>query len=198
MSRPESLQLKYSFYGLRSETGRFEILNGNLWLIHAPGTKHQAVTLRMAVALHRHIDAGDLGQVFQAPYDVVLSRANVIQPDILFVRKERRGMVSEINLQGAPDLVIEVLSQGTRERDIKLKRKIYADFGIPEYWIVDPVFETVEVLIWSEMGYASAGVCRNSDRLYSPLLLLDLPLSSIFNFPGAAPNRKHARTFHRC
>jgi Uma2 family endonuclease len=160
-------------------------------LIHAR-TKHQAVTLRMMVATHRHIDAGS--GAFQA-FTMSSCPAESDSAGHSLVRKERGH--GQWNKLRRADLFMN-LSQGTRERDIKLKRKIYADFGIPEYWIVDPVFETVEVLIWSEMGYASAGVCRNSDRLYSPLLLLDLPLSSIFNFPGAAPNRKHARTFHRC
>jgi Uma2 family endonuclease len=180
MSISESLQSRFNFYGLRSEAMRFEILDGNLWLVQPPGTKHQAVSLRMASALLRQVDAGNLGHVFQAPFSVVLSRDNVVQPDLLFIRKERSGMVGELSLQGAPDLVIEVLSQATRVRDIRLKKKIYADFEIPEYWIVDPAHETVEVLIWSEMGYVSAGVCRNPDYLNSPLMPLGLSLSAVF------------------
>jgi Uma2 family endonuclease len=177
---PADLLLKNNSREGAAENTSAEILDGRLSLVPAPGTKHQAVSLRMAAALHRDVEAKNLGQVFQAPYSVVLSRKHVVQPDILFVRKERRGMFGEKSLQGAPDLVIEILSQGTWERDIKLKRKIYRDFEIPEYWIVDPAVETVEVLIWSEMGYVSAGVCRRSDRLSSPLMPLKLPLSRVF------------------
>jgi len=182
---------------LLPETGRFEILDGDLWPIYAPGTKHQAVSLRIAAALLGHVDAGNLGQVFQAPYKVILSRENVIQPDILFIRQERRGMLGEMNLQGVPDLVVEVLSRNTRERDIRVKRKIYSGFEIPEYWIVDPALETVEVLLWSEMGYASAGVCRRPDRLFTPRMPLGLQLSSVFSFPEATRRRTNTKGYER-
>jgi Uma2 family endonuclease len=112
---------------------------------------------------------------------VIFSEENVVQPDILFVRKERAGIIGEMNLQGAPDLVIEILSAGTRSKDLDLKRKIYAGFGVQEYWIVDPELATVEVLVWSELGYITAGVCGRSDRLSSPLLPdLNVPLSEVF------------------
>ena len=82
---------------------------------------------------------------------------------------------------GTPDLVIEILSPGTRGKDLEVKRKIYARFGVQEYWIVDPDAATVEVLVWGESGYASAGVFTGTDRLSSPLLPeLNLPLTEIF------------------
>ncbi len=181
MAIPTSLLPKRNFCFPHPGIRRGEILNGNLVPIPPPETKHQAVSLRLALALLRHVEAEKLGQVFQAPYNVVLSRSNVIQPDLLFIQKERRGLVSEKCLCGAPDLVIEVLSQNTRERDVKIKRKIYAEFEIPEYWIVDPAIETVEVLVWSEIGYLSARVYGNPHRLSSPMMPLNIPISCIFN-----------------
>lgn len=89
-------------------------------------------------------------------------------------------MVGRMNLHAAPDLVIEVLSEGTRLRDLTVKRKIYARFEIPEYWIVDPDTESAEMLLWSEWGYASAGILGKSGRLSSPMLPLGIPLSRIF------------------
>ena len=180
MSIPLSFLYPYGRSGLISGNGRFEIPEGYLSATTAPGTRHQAVSLRMAIALLKHIEARNLGRVFQAPYGAVLSRETVIQPDILFVRRERRGMIGPMSLQGAPDLVIEILSQSTREVDLTIKRKIYSRFEIPEYWIVDPGVDTVEVLVWSEMGYASAGVYGKSERLSSPLLPLNLHLSRVF------------------
>jgi Uma2 family endonuclease len=76
---------------------------------------------------------------------------------------------------------IEILLAGTRSKNLEIKRKIYARFGVQEYWIVDPEAATVEVLVWSEAGYARAGVYGKSERLSSPLLPeLELPLSEIF------------------
>ena len=171
---------RYRRYTSPAQLRRFEMLDGVLCMISVPDTRHQAVALRMASALLERVEAGNLGLVLQAPYSVMLSGNTVVQPDILYVRKERRGMVGRMNLHGAPDLVIEVISEGTRLRDLSLKRKIYARFEIPEYWIVDPEAEKVELLIWSEWGYATAGVLGKSGRLSSPMLPLGIPLSGIF------------------
>jgi len=179
--RRAKVRFTYSDYLLLPEDKRYEILDGELYVAAAPNTGHQRVSRKLAGALNQHIDERGLGEIFNAPYDVILSEENVVQPDILFVRKERIGLIGEMNLQGAPDIVIEILSEGTRRKDMEVKRKIYAGFGVPEYWIVDPEAATVEVLVWSELGYITAGVCRRSDRLSSPVLPdLNLPLSQVF------------------
>ena len=157
----------------------YEFLHGNL--LPSSGVKHQLVSLRMAAALLRHAQHRKLGQVFQAPCDVVFDRECVMQPDIVFVQKGRSGLIGKMSLRGAPDLIIEILSQNTREKDLRTKRKIYSRFEVKEYWTVDPDSETVEVLLWSELGYASSGVYGKSDCLSSPALpKLRLPLRNIF------------------
>jgi Uma2 family endonuclease len=149
------------------------------------GIKHQFVSLKIAAALLLHAESKNLGHVLQAPCDVVLCRGHIIQPDILFIEKGRSGLIGESRLWGAPDVVIEILSQNTREKDLKTKRNIYSRFEVKEYWIVDPDPETVEVLVWSELGYATAGVFHASHRLHSPALpKLRLPLSEVFNTPA--------------
>jgi Uma2 family endonuclease len=160
-------------------TKRLEILDGRFWDDPLPGARHQAVVLRLAAALSEFAESGNLGKVLFAPYPVFLSRCNVIQPDILFVRRERRGMIGETKLWGTPDLVVEVMSPHTREKDLRLKRSIYSRFEIPEYWIADPDNGTVEVLIWSEMGYASAGARSDSDALPSRIIPAEIRLSGI-------------------
>jgi Uma2 family endonuclease len=136
----------------------------------------------LEVALIQHVKARSLGVILHAPCDVILSEANVVQPDILFVRKERSGIIGEANLKGAPDLIIEILSPATRSKDLELKRKTYARFGVQEYWIVDPDAETVEVLAWSETGYVTAGSYVKSDCLSSTLLSdLKLALTEVFS-----------------
>lgn len=171
----------YNDYLLLPEDKRYEILDGDLYVVPAPNIKHQRVSLNLTVALHQHVRDKNLGEILEAPCDVVLSDENVVQPDILFVRKERAGIIGEKNLQAAPDIMIEILSEGTRRKDLDIKKKIYARFGAPEYWIVDPTADTVEVLVWSELGYVTAGLYAKSDRLSSPLLpRLNLPLSQVF------------------
>jgi Uma2 family endonuclease len=179
--RQARVRFTYNDYLLLPEDKRYEILDGDLCVVAAPNTRHQRVSRKLEVALIQHTEDKGLGEILHAPYDVIFSEENVVQPDILFVCKERAGIIGEMNLQGAPDLVIEILSAGTRSKDLDLKRKIYAGFGVQEYWIVDPELATVEVLVWSELGYITAGVCGRSDRLSSPLLPdLNVPLSEVF------------------
>lgn len=176
-----NIRFNYQDYLQLPEDKRYEILDGELCVVPAPNTKHQRISRRLEGALDRHVADRDLGEIFDAPYDVLLSDENVVQPDILFIRKERIAIIEEANLRGAPDLVIEILSPGSRQKDLAIKRKIYASFGVQEYWIVDPDAATVEVLIWKEAGYISAGTYRPSDTLSSPLLPdLSLPLRNIF------------------
>jgi len=179
--RRANVGFTYNDYLLLPEDKRYEILDGELCEVPAPNIRHQRVSKRIANALIRQVEESGLGEILQAPCDVVLSEENVVQPDILFVCKERFGIIGEANIREAPDLVVEILSPSSRLKDLEIKRKIYARFGVQEYWIVDPEAATVEVLVWSETGYASAGVYGITDRLLSPLLPeLNLPLSQIF------------------
>jgi Uma2 family endonuclease len=132
--------------------------------------KHQFVLLKIASALLRHVESRNLGYVLQAPCNVILARGFTVQPDLLFIQKGRRGLIGERQLQGAPDVVIEIVSPDTRERDLNTKRKIYSRFEVKEYWTVDLHGEKIEVLVWSELGYATAGVYGKSGSLSSPAL----------------------------
>jgi Uma2 family endonuclease len=179
--RRANVRFTHHDYLLLPEDKRYEILDGELYVVAAPNIRHQSVSLDLKVALIQHIKEMGLGKILDAPCDVILSEENVVQPDILFVRKERLGIIGDMNIHGAPDLVVEILSAGTRTKDLEIKRKIYLGFGVQEYWIVDPDAATMEVLVWSEAGYVSAGVYGKSERLSSPLLPeLNLPLTEIF------------------
>jgi Uma2 family endonuclease len=179
--RRANVRFNYHDYLQLSEDKRYEILDGDLCVVPAPNIKHQRISKRIETALIRQVEEKGFGEVLDAPCDVLLSEENVVQPDILFVRRERLSIISEANILGAPDLVIEILSAGTRQKDLEIKRKIYARYGVQEYWIVDPDAATVEVLAWGESGYITAGTYRESDKLSSPLLpQLILPLREIF------------------
>lgn len=125
-----------------------------------------------------------LGRVWLAPLDVVLSNHDVAQPDILFVSNSRSDIATQANIQGAPDLVVEILSPGTAYYDRGSKQALYGRHGVREYWIVDPGTETVEVLVEGDEGQglvlqATYSVART---LVSPLFEgLTIDLQEIFH-----------------
>ena len=113
--------------------------------------------------------------------DVVLSDYDVAQPDLLFVSGERADIVTEANIQGAPDLVVEILSPSTAGYDRGYKQILYGRHGVREYWVVDPDAETVEVLVEGEEGLVPLGSYGNSGELITPLLEgLALDLDELF------------------
>jgi Uma2 family endonuclease len=145
-----------------------------------PDMQRQAISLRIAAALLEHVESEKLGCVLQAPCGIILSR-KLIRPDILYVARERRGIIGESNLHAAPDLIVEVLSTAKREKYLRSRRCLYASLGVKEYWIVYPDIFAVEAMIWSELGFVSAGVYGKNDLLCSQLLpKFRLPLSSVF------------------
>jgi Uma2 family endonuclease len=149
-----------------------------------PSVQRQTISLRIAAALLRHVEGENLGRVLQAPCGIILSK-RVIQADVLFVARERRGIIGEANLHAAPDLIVDVVSKAKRENFLRRRRDLYAAFGVREYWIVRPDRLTVEVLIWSELGFLSACVCGRKDILCSPLLpRFRMPVSIVFQSEG--------------
>jgi Uma2 family endonuclease len=160
---------------------RYQLLDGELISAPSPIPKHQTIAFNIAMVLHQFITARELGQVWVAPLDVVMSPTDVAQPDILFVSNARSHIVTEANIQGAPDLVVEILSPGTASYDRGYKRTLYSRHGVLEYWLVDPEAETVEVLTPNEAGLTMAATLRRSDTLTSPLLAgLAIDLEQVF------------------
>jgi Uma2 family endonuclease len=149
---------------------RYQLLDGEMILAPSPTSRHQAVILRISLELHEFVTGRNLGRVWFAPLDVVLSDYDVAQPDILFVSNARSGIVTEANIQGAPDLVVEVLSPATSGYDRGHKLLLYGRHGVREYWLVDPDAETVEVLVGSGQGLARQAAYGRGQTLSSPLL----------------------------
>jgi len=123
---------------------RCELLYGRLLVTPAPSVRHQDVVLRLAAILLAH-ERSRGGRTIVSPVDVVLAEHTVVQPDVVFVRAERERIVRD-RVEGAPDLVVEVLSPGTARRDLGEKLRLYAEAGVGEYWIVDPTARTFELL----------------------------------------------------
>jgi Uma2 family endonuclease len=130
---------------LPDDRNRYEIIRGELIVSPAPKSKHQTVVWNLTMLLGKFLGDHGLGVGRSAPMDVVLADDSVVQPDLLVVRKERLEIIGEDGLTAAPDLVVEVLSESSRKRDHAAKRHLYAEYGVREYWLVDPDVERIEI-----------------------------------------------------
>ena len=175
------LKLTYQDYVLLPDDGkRYEILDGDLYVTPSPTARHQKISMNLSLALVQHVKANGLGEVFYAPLDVILADDSIAQPDILFVSNERLPIVRDW-VHGAPDLVIEILSPSTRQRDRTLKRHLYARYGVRELWLVDPEIKTVEVHSLDPATEMAPQVFAERDTLTCDVLpTLRLPLESIW------------------
>jgi len=171
------LKLTYQDYVLLPDDGkRYEILDGDLYVTPSPTARHQRISLNLVLVLARHVQTHMLGEVIAAPLDVILAEDSIAQPDILFISNERLPIVRDW-VHGAPDLVIEILSPGTRDRDRTLKRHLYARHGVRELWLVDPDARSVEVHRLDPAAEALPRIFGEHDTLTSdilPILRLDL------------------------
>ncbi|HWI66600.1 MAG TPA: Uma2 family endonuclease [Symbiobacteriaceae bacterium] len=172
----------YEDYKLLPEDRRYEVVEGELLVTPAPSALHQGILVRLILRLASFVEAGKLGKVLPAPTDVILANESVVQPDLLFVAKERQGIIDPSGgVHGAPDLVVEILSPSTASRDQVVKRKLYGRYGVREYWIVDPVAQNVEVLIPGHVGLDTWRVFSTGSSLVSPLLSgLSLSVDDLF------------------
>ena len=125
---------------------RYEFIGGRLYVTPAPVTRHQRISKRLQAALMRVLEDPGCGEVFHAPILVEFpGTGDRVQPDLLFVSDERRAIIGEKQVTGAPDLVVEILSPSTAHRDRGIKLDLYARCGVGQYWIVDPVEDAVDV-----------------------------------------------------
>ncbi|MEM6325538.1 MAG: Uma2 family endonuclease [Bacteroidota bacterium] len=170
----EIQKLGYEDYALLPEDGRrHEVLDGEHAVSPAPRTFHQILVGEIYAEIRQYVRQTGVGQVYIAPFDVLLSDHDIVQPDVLFVSDARLHIVDEVNCKGAPDLVVEVLSESTRRRDLVEKRHLYARSEVAEYWAVDPAVDTVQVFRPREdSAYERVAelTAETGDALASPLL----------------------------
>ncbi len=170
---PVQGQWTYDDYArLPDDSMRYEVIRGELFMSPAPRPLHQRVILRLSYLLNAFLLQHDSGEVLTAPIDVLLPErvADPVQPDIVVIAKERLQIVGELNIQGAPDLVMEVVSPSNPEYDRTLKYEIYAEAGVPEYWIIDPHERTVEVFVLRGGVYEPLGRCGEGETARSEML----------------------------
>ena len=162
---------------------RHELIDGVHFVTPAPNTRHQVIAFNLALALGGFVKQQRLGRLFFAPFDVVLSRHDVVEPDLIFVSAARAEVLTSAHAVAAPDLVIEILSPSSRRRDEVLKRDLYEARGVAEYWLIDPESETVKVLRREGERFARPRLLslHEGDVLETDLLPgLELPLATVF------------------
>ncbi|MFQ5602663.1 MAG: Uma2 family endonuclease [bacterium] len=170
------------YIDLPQDDKRYEILNGELNMVPAPSTYHQDVSGNLEFAIRKFLEANPLGKFYDAPVDVVLSEEIVIQPDLLFIRYENSKIITEKNISGALDLVVEILSPASAYYDLIEKKEIYEQFGVQEYWIVDPKKQWVEIYENSKNKFELDQRLEKTGTLKSPLFeSFQISLPEIFD-----------------
>jgi len=163
--------LTYDDYAALPDDGRrYELYEGELVMTPSPRTRHQQIIGNLHVSLTEHVRGNGLGLVLLSPIDVILSRITVVQPDLVYIERARLGIVTERAIEGAPTLAVEVLSPSSDARDRGAKRDLYARYGVPYYWIVDPVALTVEALALEDGAYRAVGRLEGAARTALPPL----------------------------
>ena len=178
-----AVKLTYEDYCAAPADNRYELLGGELIMVPAPNIKHQTVQVKLTTRLGLFIEGRALGTLLTAPCDVFLSDSNIVQPDLLFVSREREHLLSDgEKVRGAPDLVVEILSPSTADKDRGSKRELYGRHGVAEYWLVDPIAETVSIHRQRGGVLAAADTFSRGQMLRSPLLAgLELRLDDVFS-----------------
>ena len=173
--------LTYVDYLKTADDERYELLSGALVRFPSSREIHQYILGRLFLRLGTFIYGRNLGKVYCSPFDVVLSDTDVVQPDLLFVSSGRESIITPENVQGAPDLVIEILSPATAARDRTLKLDLYARHGVQEYWIVDPDAKTIMLLQRGESRFEVVGIYEEEQTLRSATLAdFSIALQEIF------------------
>ncbi len=149
--------LTYRDYeALPADGRRYELHEGELAVTPAPSPQHQRISGNLNEVLRQHVKSRRLGEVLYAPIDCILSETTVIQPDLVYLDASRLPAVSARGIEGPPTLVVEILSPTTTLVDRSTKRQLYARYGVPFYWIVDPEGRAVEAYTLSDQGYELA------------------------------------------
>jgi Uma2 family endonuclease len=162
------------------EGDRHELINGELIVTPVPIPRHQIISSNIDFALQRHVRENSLGRVLHAPTGVRFTPDNLLIPDIIFTAHDRLHVIGSKYVDAPPDLAVEILSPGTRRRDLTVKRDLYARFGVREYWIVDPEATTVTVLGLVGKGYDHIPTNEEGAVQSRVLPELSLPLEAIF------------------
>ena len=160
----------YADYADLPDGAPYQLIDGVLIMSPAPTPHHQRILFRLAVTLDAFVQDKQRGEVMISPIDVYLSETDVFQPDLLFIAQSRLSIIGEQKIEGAPDLVAEILSPSTAYYDLKQKKRTYEAAGVREYWIVDPIEKSIEVYANAEGGFERIDRAEADGHVASRLL----------------------------
>jgi Uma2 family endonuclease len=165
----------YRDYAALPESTPYELIEGELVMTPSPTPGHQRVAKKISYAFIRHIEGKGLGEVFFAPIDVYLDDHNTVVPDILVLKQGNPARVEAKFIRGTPDFIVEVLSPSNPDNDLTRKKRLYARFGVQEYWIADPVRKNIRAF-WNgnqefELRETGSGQVKIESELFPGLIL---------------------------
>ena len=176
-------RLTYEDYANTPDDERYELIDGELIMAPGPNMPHQSNQSKLGWRIAAFVEQRDLGMVFFSDTDVVLSDTDVVKPDLLFISKEREDFITYENIQGAPDLIVEILSPSTSRRDWNEKRELYAEHGVKEYIVMDPANKIVWRLALKDGALAIEQTYYEGDTITSSVLEgFTASIDDIFNY----------------
>jgi len=183
---PSAVKLTYDdFVHFPDDGKRHELIDGEHYVTPSPNQRHQRILGKLYLVIGNYLEAHPIGDVFFAPFDVVISHHDIVEPDLLYLSRERAAQVLvPEHVRGVPNLVVEIASKGTRKRDETIKRALYERSGVSEYWIVDPKSEVVRVYRNGPDGFGQPVEFRRGvgDMLTTTLLPgLEISLDRLFS-----------------
>ena len=168
---PQSKLLTFKDYERLTppDNGNYELHNGQIVFMASPLAQHQTVAFKLTMQIGNHIMAHDLGKLLFAPMDVIFSRIDTFQPDLLFITNERLYIIDR-QVKGAPDFIIEILSDANTNKEMSYKKFVYETTGVQEYWVINIVKQTVTQYENVEGEFLIRKVARPNDSLISTVI----------------------------
>ena len=182
----QGVKLTYDDFLLFPDDGRrHELIDGEHYVTPSPNMRHQRISRNLTLAIGRWLEEHPIGELFYAPLDIVFTRFDVVEPDLLYMSNARAAEIATApHLTGAPEIVIEIGPPGTRKRDETIKRRLYERSGVSEYWVVDPDLDAIRVYRRSgERFERPVELSREAGDILATAHLpgLDLALSRVFS-----------------
>ena len=178
---PKKEKYTYEDYAKLPEGAPYQLIGGELIMTLAPTPYHQIVSRKIVSLLTQYVEKNNLGEILYSPIDVYFTEEDVFQPDIIFVSKERLNIIGETKIEGAPDLIIEILSPSTAYYDLGRKYEIYEKSGVKEYWIVHPERKSIEIYQNESGQFKLVQMAKETGTINSSFLKgLELNLEKIF------------------
>ena len=177
-------KLRYTYDDYRElpdDGNRYEVIDGVLYMAPAPNKRHEIISRTLYFLIWPFVRDAGLGQVFDAPFDVIFHNEEFAQPDLFFVSFDREDLLTERGCEGAPDWTIEILSPSNTFHDRERKRRMYERHGVKEYWLVNPEMRTILVLELVNGEYVTRGTFGVEDEIDTPLIPgLVIPVAQVF------------------